>query len=136
MTLVFYDGVCALCNGVVTFLLKRDRAATFRFAPLQSEIARQLLTPEGIDPAALDSLVVVSGWQTSHQRILVRSAGVLHAMSQLGGMWRVLAGAARILPRPVADVIYSAVARVRYTVFGKLDVCRVPPPEWRNRFLE
>ena len=136
MTVVFYDGVCALCNGVVTFLLKRDRAGIFRFAPLQSEVARQLLIPRGIDPGALDSIVVVTGWQTAEQRILVRSAGVLHTMQQLGGIWGVFAAAAQILPRSLTDVIYGAVARTRYALFGKLDVCPIPRPQWRDRFLE
>jgi predicted DCC family thiol-disulfide oxidoreductase YuxK len=36
----------------------------------------------------------------------------------------------------VADAVYGVVARVRYRLFGRFDVCAVPPPEWRQRFLE
>jgi predicted DCC family thiol-disulfide oxidoreductase YuxK len=136
MTLVFYDGVCALCNGLVTFLLKRDRARTFRFAPLQGNLARELLVPAGIDPDALASMVVVRRWQTPEQQILVRSAGVLSAIGLLGGVWGAMARAAVIVPRPIADAFYSAIARSRYKVFGKFDVCPIPPPEWRDRFVE
>ena len=41
--LVLYDGVCALCNGLVKFVVKRDRRDRFRFAPLQGERARAIV---------------------------------------------------------------------------------------------
>ena len=41
--LLLYDGVCALCNGVVQFLMNRDRLDRFRYAPLQSSLGREVL---------------------------------------------------------------------------------------------
>ncbi len=41
--LLLYDGVCALCNGVVQFLLKHDGLDRFRYAPLQSSLGREVL---------------------------------------------------------------------------------------------
>ena len=37
--LVFFDGVCALCDGSVRFLIGEDRTGLLRFAPLQGETA-------------------------------------------------------------------------------------------------
>ena len=136
MTLVFYDGICALCNGAVTFLLKRDRAGVFRFAPLQGELAAQLLPKYGIDPSELDSIVVVADWNTPGERPLTRSTGALHALALVEGVWGTFARAAQLIPASVRDLVYGAVARTRYRTFGRYDVCPIPPPEWRNRFLK
>ena len=47
--LLLYDGVCALCHGMVKFLIKRDRRDRFRYAPLQSELGREMLGRFGIE---------------------------------------------------------------------------------------
>ena len=136
MTLVFYDGVCALCNGAVTFLVKRDRAGIFRFAPLQGELAAQVLPKYAIDPRDLDSIVVLEDWDGAGERVLTRSIAVLAAVESLGGLWGMLARIGRLMPVTFSDAVYRAVARTRYRAFGKYEVCPVPPPEWRNRFLQ
>ena len=135
-TLVFYDGVCGLCDRFVKFLLERDGKARFRFAPLQGPLARQVLPAHGIDPAELSSVVVVKGWESSDQRVFTRSRAVLEGAALLGGGWAVASAVARTVPRPLADVVYGLVARFRYRVFGRFEACPIPPPEWRDRFLE
>lgn len=134
-TLVFYDGLCGLCDGFVHFLLKRDRHRRLAFATLQGELANGMLVPLGYDPGDLDSVFVVADWKTPQQRVLNRSQAVLHAVAQLGGLWRLFATVASIAPVFVADGIYGFVARRRYRVFGRFDTCPLPRPEWKNRFL-
>jgi predicted DCC family thiol-disulfide oxidoreductase YuxK len=131
---VCYDGVCGLCNGFV--LLRRDREGRLRFAPLQGEAARELLTPHQVDPADLDTIYVIAGWRTPHERALARSKGVLHAVRELGGPLASAARLASIVPSPVADAVYRLLASGRYRVFGKFDRCPAPPPDWRSRFLQ
>jgi predicted DCC family thiol-disulfide oxidoreductase YuxK len=135
-TIVFYDGVCGLCNRLNQFLLRRDRDALIRFAALQSPIAGQLLAAHGLDPLDLDTVYVMADWTTDSERVLARSRAVLHALSQLGGPWPALARLGSLVPRPLADLVYRAVARSRYRIFGKYDRCQIPPPEWRKRFLD
>ena len=135
-TLVFYDGLCGLCDGFVQFLLKRDGHARLAFATLQGEVARSTLLPRGHDPADLDTVFVVADWKTPNERVLSRSRAVLHAASQLGGPWRVLAAIGALAPTVVADAVYGFVARRRYRVFGRYDTCPLPRPEWRDRFLD
>jgi predicted DCC family thiol-disulfide oxidoreductase YuxK len=135
-TLVFYDGLCGLCDGFVQFLLKRDHRGRIAFATLQGELARRTLLPLGHDPTNLDSVFVVSEWREPGARVLSRSRAVLHALGQLGGVWRVVADIGRVVPRFLADPIYGFVARYRYRVFGKYDVCPLPRPELKSRFLD
>lgn len=136
MTLVFYDGVCGLCNRLVRFLLARDRHGVFRFAPLQGELARRELTPRGLDPRDVDTLIVIADWHTPHARTLERSRAVLFALEQVGGVWATLGRLARAVPTPIADAVYGIVARHRYRVFGQFEACPMPKPEWRDKFVD
>ena len=56
---LLFDGVCNLCNGVVQFIIPRDPAGRIRFAPLQSETGKALLSGHGLPPGQLDSVVLV-----------------------------------------------------------------------------
>ena len=134
-TVVFYDGVCALCNRLVRFLLVRDRRRALRFAPLQGELAGRALPRHGVDPGDLDSVVVVANLGRTDERASRRAAAVLDALESLGGGWRATARVGRLVPRFLADLLYRAVARARYRIFGRLEACPLPRPEWKDRFL-
>jgi predicted DCC family thiol-disulfide oxidoreductase YuxK len=128
--LLLYDGVCALCNGAVTFVLKRDRSQTTRFAPLTGETAARFLAghPELAD---IDSMI----WIDASGRPFTRSAAAIAIARQVGGVWSTLAAAASLVPSSLRDAVYDLVARVRYRLFGRYDACPVPPSEHRSRFL-
>jgi predicted DCC family thiol-disulfide oxidoreductase YuxK len=128
---LFYDGSCALCHWAVRFVLVRDpEGRAFRFAPLDSDTFRGAV-PEAVRAGLPDSFVV----QTSDGRLLTRGDAVLHALDRLGGPWRVLGRAARIVPRVLRDALYDLVARVRYRVFGREpEACPLIPKELRSRF--
>ena len=131
--LVLYDGVCALCNGTVNFLLRRDKGDVFRFAPLQSELGREVVARHGSDPNDLDTVYLVEGYGQPDETIRKRSRAVFKALSIIGGGWKVLAvfGYIPLLP----DLGYRLVAKVRYRLFGKKDACPIPPQEHRHKFL-
>ena len=46
--ILVFDGVCALCNGWVDFLLRRGPASRHRFAAMQGESGRALLAEHGL----------------------------------------------------------------------------------------
>ena len=111
--LLFYDGDCGLCHGAVRFVLARaPRGLQFRFAPLHGEAFRREL-PEGIRAGLPDSLVV----KASDGRILVRSAGVVRVLHGLGGGWSLLGSLLWLVPRPLRDLGYRLVAKVRKRLF-------------------
>ena len=134
-TVVFYDGVCGLCNRFVRFLLRRDRRGSLRFAPLQGRVAAEALARHGVNAGDLDTICVLPGWGTADEQLFQRSRAVLRAVTELGGAWALAARLAALVPVAIADRVYALVARRRYQTFGKYDSCPIPPPEWRERFL-
>ena len=134
--IVLYDGVCGLCNRSVQFLLKHDKQARFRFASLQSDFAEKVLGRHGLDPKDLDTVHVVENYDQPGERVLQRSDAILRAGRELGGFWSAASLVARIVPRPLRDLVYRFVATNRYRVFGKYDTCMLPDPNQRSRFLD
>ena len=128
LPVIFFDGVCGLCNAWVDFVIARDRHARFRFSPLQGETARDWLqmTPE----TSLDSVALVDA-----AGIHRKSEAVWRILSQLGGVWRPLGCLLRLIPCPLRNWGYDFVARHRYRWFGKKEACRLPTPGERVRFL-
>ncbi len=128
--ILFYDGVCGLCDRLVQFVLRRDRRARFRFAALQSDLARRTLDGFGKSADDLDTVYVL----TSDGRLLQKARAIFYALRQLGLPWSLVA-VFGILPTVVVDWFYDRVARNRYRLFGKRDSCRLPSGEERARFL-
>ena len=132
--LLLYDGVCALCNGVVKFLMKRDRLDRFRFAPLQSDLGREVLAHFDIHSFP-DGVVLVSDALTSGERIYRRSDAVQESLQQLGAPWKQMGKALTLLPRFLREWGYGVIARYRYRLFGRYNTCPMPSPEQRSRLL-
>ena len=74
--LLLFDGVCGLCNRLVHFVLRRDRHDRFRFAALQSGLAREMLAPHGQDPGDLDTVWLITDCATPKERVHQRSRAV------------------------------------------------------------
>jgi predicted DCC family thiol-disulfide oxidoreductase YuxK len=134
--ILLYDGVCGLCNRFVQFVLRRDRKATFRFASLQSALAGHILARHGSDPVPLDTVYVVLNYELPDERLLSRSEAVIFVLRQLGGLARFAAHLLHLLPRFLRDGCYNAIARRRYRIFGRSEVCTLPTDQDRDRFLD
>jgi len=127
--IIFFDGVCNLCNGFVQFVIERDKENYFRFSSLQAEAARPYLENCGISPKELGSVVLYE-----NGKCFTRSAAALRILKRLSGGWPALFGFI-IIPRFIRDLVYDFIARNRYRWFGKQESCWLPTPELKSRFL-
>lgn len=125
---LFFDGVCGLCDMTVNWLLHRDTAGMLRFAPLQGETAARILP--SADAQDLRSVVLVDG-----QGVHRRSRAAIRTLRHLGGRYRVYARLLWAIPAPVREFVYKVVSKTRYRLFGKKDLCRLPKPGESERFL-
>jgi predicted DCC family thiol-disulfide oxidoreductase YuxK len=127
--IVFYDGICGLCNRSVNWLIKHDRKRILRYASLQSGFSKKALQAEGLD--------ITSGTIVFYddQKIYTKSAAILKIFHRLGGIYR-LAGIFYVLPPVLRDAIYDWIARNRYRWFGKYESCPMPDPGNRQLFID
>ena len=132
--LVLFDGVCGFCDRAVVWLMARDPASALHFAPLQGRAAETLRARHPEIPGETETFVYVDASGGS-ERVFLRSEAVFRVCGELEGPWRKLALLGR-LPRWLRDPPYRLFVRMRYRVFGRLDACRVPSPEERDRFLD
>jgi len=132
--LLLYDGVCALCNGVVQFLLKHDRQEKLRYAPLQSTIGREVLDRFGIR-AFPDGVMLLTDALKPRERLYKRSDAVAAALKLLPAPWRLLGRLVTLVPRSLREFGYGIVARLRYRIFGRYDTCPLPPLDQRRKLL-
>lgn len=133
--LVLYDGVCALCNTTVKFLLKIDSDGLFAYAPLQGDTAENVFAKYPEADSDSQSVIVMQRKEPATFIFHYRSDAFLAILGELGGIWRVTASILRLIPRSLRDRIYDIIATYRYRWFGKYEACPLPPPEVRDRFL-
>lgn len=126
--LILFDGVCVFCSRWVRFVIDHDPERRFRFVAVQSEAGRALAARFGIDPEAPQTNAVVWGG-----RIFFKSDAALTVLGALEAT-RPLARL-KAAPRWLRDPAYDLIARNRYAIFGRTDVCMVPSAEDRARFI-
>lgn len=127
--MIFFDGVCNLCNKSVRFVITRDKKDIFRFAALQSPLAKKLFVNQPYLIQAPASVLLVQDG-----KIYVESTAALKIVRQLGGTWSILYWLI-LIPAFLRDTLYRFVATRRYKWFGKQSTCMIPKPEWNDRFI-
>lgn len=126
--IIFFDGVCSLCNYWIDFLIKRDKNNRFLFAPLQGQTAQQKLSPQEL--ASLSTIIYYNNGKTFY-----KSRAILKLLYDLGGFWKMTWGL-QVIPRFISDSVYNWIANHRYKWFGKKETCRIPTAEERSKFLD
>ncbi len=130
METIFYDGHCALCHGFVRFVVRRDHAGHFDFAPLAGDHFSARVSAD--KRRGLPDSVVL---HAEDGRLLVKSAAVLHVLKHIGGIYSIAATGMAIFPAGFRDFFYDAIAGVRQRIFGtRKEVCPMLPPELQKRF--
>ncbi len=127
--IILFDGVCNLCNGAVTYIIKRDKKNVFKFAALQSEIGQQLISKFNIDTSKIDSIILIDG-----EKHYTKSSAALHIAKQLSGAYPLLFGF-MVVPKFIRNSVYDYIAKNRYKWFGKKESCMIPTAELKSKFL-
>ena len=128
--IIFFDGVCNLCNQSVLFVIRHDKKGKFNFAPLQSDYAQQKLNGFHYATQELNTILLLK-----NGKLFQKSSAVLKICRGLSGLWPLLYGLI-IIPTFVRNVLYDWVARNRYKWFGKKQECMIPTPELKARFKD
>jgi predicted DCC family thiol-disulfide oxidoreductase YuxK len=127
LPIVYFDGVCGLCNHFIDFLVRVDKKNKLLYAPLQGETAIKNL---GINPEKeLDTVIFQNA-----RGIYIKSGAALRILYTVGGFWKIFI-VLLMVPAFVRNFFYDVIASNRYKWFGKKETCRIPTKEERAKFL-
>jgi predicted DCC family thiol-disulfide oxidoreductase YuxK len=124
--IIFYDGVCGLCNKSVQFVLKHDQRDKFMFSALQSEFALKTLHKK----SQFDSFILYD-----NGRFYEQSTAALRVLKILGGVWAIFY-VLIIVPPFIRDRVYGFIAKNRYKWFGRYESCPMPDKSTKARFVD
>jgi len=127
--IVLFDGVCHLCDYAVRFIMRWEKTAEIKFAPLQSAAGKALLKKYGYPENYLGSLLYIE-----QNRVHNRSSACLRIAGKLKFPWS-MALFFLITPKALRDLFYLGVAGIRYRWFGKKETCSLPKAKDLGRFL-
>ncbi|SFH63189.1 thiol-disulfide oxidoreductase DCC family protein [Albimonas pacifica] len=127
--LAVMDAECAICSWGARMIHRLDRSGEARICPIQTPLGAALLRHYGMVPTDPESWLFLDRGEAH-----VDFEAVLHAGRRFGG-WGRLTGALRLAPRPLRGWLYKRVARNRYAVFGRGDMCALPDPAFQRRLL-
>jgi predicted DCC family thiol-disulfide oxidoreductase YuxK len=128
-SIILFDGVCNFCNYWISFTIDRDEKDLYRFAALQSEEGQMLLQQYNLGQTKLDTFLLIRG-----ENVFTKSTAALMISKTLSGPVKIFYPFV-FLPKLFRDFIYDLVAKNRYKIFGKREVCRVPTEEEKAKFL-
>jgi len=126
---IFFDGVCNLCNTAVQFVIKKDPQGLFKFCSLQSPAASRLLQNHDFEKPDFNSFILLV-----NNKIYTRSSAALRVARKLNSAYSFLYGFI-IVPPFIRNWVYDFISANRYKWFGKREECMVPDECLRHRFL-
>ena len=127
--IVFFDGICLLCNRFVLFLIKLDTREVLYFSSLQGETFKKILLNVDDEGKSRETIIFYK-----EGKVFYRSEAIMEIFFTVRPGWRVMR-LFLLIPKTVRDFLYNMVAMLRYTLFGKLKQCFIPDEKLANRFL-
>jgi len=127
--IIFFDGVCNLCNASVQFVIKRDVKDHFRFSALQNEQAKEHLKEFKISPLNSNTILLLE-----NGKLYTQSTAALRITRQLSGLWPLCYGLI-VIPAFIRDAVYKTISKYRYKIWGRSETCMIPSPELKTKFL-
>ena len=126
--IIFFDGVCNLCNGFISFLFFLGLPSSMKIASLQGKSAKEHL--EEAEYRDLSSVVYLK-----NGAVYKESTAVIHILMDITWYLKPV-GLFLIVPKFLRDPVYKLIAKYRYSLFGKRNTCRLPLENERNYFLD
>ena len=124
------DGTCALCAFGARMVNRLDTSGTIRIAPIQGRAGADLMMAHGLDPLDPDSWLFIEEDGT-----VTRDLEAVIRLGRRVGGWGWLLTWLRVFPPVARNWMYARVARNRYAMFGRAEMCDIPNDALRARLL-
>jgi len=116
--IVFIDGICNLCNGLVKFINKFDKKNIFVFSSLQGETFR-LLNEKLMITKNIEYVVLYS----EHEQKAFTQGKAIEIILKNLKYFHIIGYIISIVPLFVTNFFYRIISKHRYRIFGKIDYC-------------
>jgi predicted DCC family thiol-disulfide oxidoreductase YuxK len=126
--IIFFDGVCNLCNASVQFVITHDKKNHFRFTALQGDYAKETLPEYRVDLQKLNTVLLLE-----NGKLYTKSSAALRIAKKLSGLFPLLY-IFYAVPKVIRDWFYDIIAKNRYKWWGKQESCWVPTAELKSKF--
>jgi len=127
---VYFDGVCGLCDWSVNLLVKMDTQKNLKFSSLQGKSGQILLSDLKIDLNEFSTVLF-----KVNDQVYTKSTAVFKIIQSIGGFFKILL-IFNLLPTRFNDWLYVKVAKYRYKYFGKLDKCDISKFNTPGQFID
>jgi len=128
--ILFFDGVCNLCNATVDFIIRNNKKSDIYFSSLQSDFAKEFLSQHNLSLEEISTL-----YYYEDGIVYKKSDGALRLYNHCRGPYKWISYFS-FLPKTFRDGIYDWLARNRYRLLGKSDSCRITSESEKARFIE
>ena len=125
---IFFDGICNLCNASVQFVIEHDKNSQFMFTALQGAYAKETLPTLNADSQKLNTILLLEDG-----KLYTKSSAALRVAKKLNGLLPLLY-VFIIVPKFIRDWFYDIIAKNRYKWWGKQESCWVPTAELKSKF--
>jgi predicted DCC family thiol-disulfide oxidoreductase YuxK len=126
--IIFFDGVCNLCNSSVSFIHRFDGKRRFKFSPLSGKTSKNLHIKS--ITKNVDSIVYLAS-----SDVHVKSDAVIEILKTLFPAAALFITPLSLIPKSIRDYGYDLVAKNRLKFFGASETCRIPTEEEKEAFL-
>ena len=115
--IIVFDGFCVLCNNYVRWVSKRNPSKNIYFTNFDSDYIKNNYPKLNLG----DTVFIISG----DNQILERSQAIKYCLKYVKLNY-FLKTIIKLSPNFLLDIFYRLIAKNRYFLFGKLDVCSIP----------
>ena len=116
---LFLDGDCGLCHGLVFFM--DDRLAIdsdISYRPIQSPEVQDIISNFTDRQQKADTVYLVRA-----NKVYIRSSAAIRCLLYLKWYWKLWYPILWLIPLPLRDTIYRMIAMSRYQIFKKPESC-------------
>src|SRR5258708_13725569 len=108
--LFVFDGVCVLCSGGASWLMRFDGRAKVNFTSMQGTLGQALYRHYGVEPDE-SYLLIING------RAFTASRGYVELCTLMGGVWHLFRVGA-LIPAAWLDALYPSIPPTPYRCSG------------------
>ena len=128
--IIFFDGMCNMCNNFINLIIKLDKEKKFLFSPISGKKGQEIVKSFKLKQQKIDSIILLSD-----NKIKVKSEAAIQIITSLNVFLKVFL-ILKIIPKVILDFKYDCIAKNRYRFFGKRNSCSTPKKENLSRFIE